>query len=597
MPNPSILRVQLAEYVAGVRQWRDITNDTIALKFRSGGPRRSNCAAPGDGELLLNNRAGTYTPPLSGNLETTLLRVGRRVRLVRYGDDLADTIHYLEATGGGHYSDLYREQTVTTTITAGDLWCLSYYARAMWDHQHNTDMLSMRTSAETGIYETEFTYDTQWTLYRYYFRAASNGTTITPRVRRKDCSTGGTAHSWKRMDVEYKTFDLRKTGGANVLGAWSGSAYVNLLTDKDHEIVFNGMIGDVAPDAFNYSDQFVSVPLRDMLAVMQDAPITIGLQKDKRIDEIAPLIVEAWHQNAVADVPGLLVERGKETIGLALDAYEPNAHSCINALEELALTEIGDLHVKNDGTLFLGNRSWPFARGLALTKPAEAVLRLTVQPSNNQTFEYHGITFTWKTTLTGAANEIKIGVTLDDSADNAAACLSNGPGYGTLYGAQSGSSSPATVTASVAYEWPRRASIIVGRVITGNAGLPVLDSACAIGMYGYQNPAANGDVQEWTALLDAGRYTIKLLCLTLTDAGKADLSISYDGRLTWVSISTGNDFYSAATTRNVVKTWTGVDLATAGYIALRLTTNGQNASSSGYKIPVVQFSIFNELGD
>lgn len=55
-------------------------------------------------------------------------------------------------------------------------------------------------------------------------------------------------------------------------------------------------------------------------------------------------------------------------------------------------------------------------------------------PANNDEVQVGGVTYTFKTVLTGAANEVKIGAADSDTATNLAAAINASAGAGTLYG-------------------------------------------------------------------------------------------------------------------------------------------------------------------
>jgi hypothetical protein len=67
-------------------------------------------------------------------------------------------------------------------------------------------------------------------------------------------------------------------------------------------------------------------------------------------------------------------------------------------------------------------------------------------PANNETMVVGATTYTWKTTLTGAANEILRGATIDDCVDNFVYAINAGIGAGILYG--TGTTANASVTAA-----------------------------------------------------------------------------------------------------------------------------------------------------
>lgn len=86
---------------------------------------------------------------------------------------------------------------------------------------------------------------------------------------------------------------------------------------------------------------------------------------------------------------------------------------------------------------------------------------------------------------------------------------------------------------------------------------------------------ANGFTGSFGLFLNAGTYTCKVLGVTNPALGKLDWTL--DG----VSQTTGQDWYSAATTYNVFKTFT-LTVVNSGYHRLMLTVNGKHASSSDY---------------
>jgi len=88
------------------------------------------------------------------------------------------------------------------------------------------------------------------------------------------------------------------------------------------------------------------------------------------------------------------------------------------------LVDVSSFMVASQGTLTLGGAA----------------------PANDETMTVGAQVYTWKTTLTGAADEIKIGATIDDSIDNFVYAINAGIGAGTLYG--TGTTANASVTAA-----------------------------------------------------------------------------------------------------------------------------------------------------
>lgn len=113
-------------------------------------------------------------------------------------------------------------------------------------------------------------------------------------------------------------------------------------------------------------------------------------------------------------------------------------------------------------------------------------------------------------------------------------------------------------------------------VQVGNALAVVLDSNQINNMYIYQNAAANGDTFTNSCFLRAGTYTLSIIGQTANDQGIVDWYL--DGGL----IVNGQDWYSAGTTRNVIKTASGLVIPDDGYHILKGSINGKNGASSNY---------------
>jgi hypothetical protein len=120
------------------------------------------------------------------------------------------------------------------------------------------------------------------------------------------------------------------------------------------------------------------------------------------------------------------------------------------------------------------------------------------------------------------------------------------------------------------------------KVITGNALLRNLDNNQYFQIYTYQNAAANGDIFEHTVALAAGTYTFEVLGLTANSRGIIDWTLGGS------ALVTGQDWYSAALTYNVIKS-NSVTVATSGVYTLRGTVNGKNASSTAYQMLLTKY--------
>lgn len=70
----------------------------------------------------------------------------------------------------------------------------------------------------------------------------------------------------------------------------------------------------------------------------------------------------------------------------------------------------------------------------ALRAPLASVnLNFSGNPANNDSIVIDGVTITFKTTLSGGANEVKIGATLTETIDNLVAMINQNFGVGTTY--------------------------------------------------------------------------------------------------------------------------------------------------------------------
>jgi hypothetical protein len=88
--------------------------------------------------------------------------------------------------------------------------------------------------------------------------------------------------------------------------------------------------------------------------------------------------------------------------------------------------------------------------------------------------------------------------------------------------------------------------------------------------------ANDGDEYTGTFHIDAGTYNIVTLGVTTSANGKVDTYIDD------VLVNTGQDWYSASTTQNVIKTTSSIVL-TGGNHTIKIKLNGKHASSSDYR--------------
>jgi len=95
---------------------------------------------------------------------------------------------------------------------------------------------------------------------------------------------------------------------------------------------------------------------------------------------------------------------------------------------------------------------------------ATGLLTFTAEPLNNETVVIGATTYTFKTTLTGAANEVLRGASAATSCANLIAAVTAGAGIGTTYG--TGTTANATATASAG----AGTTVVVTALTAGVAG-------------------------------------------------------------------------------------------------------------------------------
>lgn len=102
----------------------------------------------------------------------------------------------------------------------------------------------------------------------------------------------------------------------------------------------------------------------------------------------------------------------------------------------------------------------------AVTTAASGTLTITSSNAqNDETVVVGSKTYTWKTTLTGAANEVLIGADEAESADNLAAAINGSAGAGTTYG--TGTTASTQVTADSSAE---DGTVVLTAILKGTGG-------------------------------------------------------------------------------------------------------------------------------
>lgn len=126
--------------------------------------------------------------------------------------------------------------------------------------------------------------------------------------------------------------------------------------------------------------------------------------------------------------------------------------------------------------------------------------------------------------------------------------------------------------------WHEEASVQSGNPIAIN-----IETSQAHNMVARQNPDANGDSFRQTVVLEEGTYNFYVLGQQHPNSGKLDWYL--DG----TQIASGQDWYAATLTSNVIRTITNITVTGNGRHYLSAQVNGKNASSGGYQIRLTKY--------
>ncbi len=121
-------------------------------------------------------------------------------------------------------------------------------------------------------------------------------------------------------------------------------------------------------------------------------------------------------------------------------------------------------------------------------------------------------------------------------------------------------------------------------VLAGGAIAVTHDATEDMAYYASQVSVTNGDAFQLPLYLVGGLYSLSVHGLAGSFMGKLDWYL--DGIL----VLAGQDWYAAATTRNVIKTAT-VAVVGNGRHLLRVVANGKNGLSTGFAILLTTFSL------
>ena len=112
-------------------------------------------------------------------------------------------------------------------------------------------------------------------------------------------------------------------------------------------------------------------------------------------------------------------------------------------------------------------------------------------------------------------------------------------------------------------------------VLAGNAETAYFDALQRYGTYSFRASPADGDSFTQEIVLASGTYTLYNLGAEGAAAGKLDWYLDA------VKIVSGQDWYNAATIRNIFKSTASIAVAGGRYV-FKGVVNGKHASSSNY---------------
>jgi len=126
--------------------------------------------------------------------------------------------------------------------------------------------------------------------------------------------------------------------------------------------------------------------------------------------------------------------------------------------------------------------------------------------------------------------------------------------------------------------WHEEATVTVGNPIVATVSTGMLYNGLWV-----QTAAADGDTFTNTCMLDSGTYTLYVLGNTRNVCGMVDWYVNN------VLEGSGQDWYSAASSPNVVKTVGSIVIATPGRYVVKGVVNGKNGSSTDYQLRLVKY--------
>lgn len=140
---------------------------------------------------------------------------------------------------------------------------------------------------------------------------------------------------------------------------------------------------------------------------------------------------------------------------------------------------------------------------------ADGTLTAAGNPANNETVTLGSRVYTFKTTLTGAANEVLIGAAATNTLDNLKAAVNAGAGAGTLYGTGTvvhADILAGTKTATTIFFYARLAGTAGNSLATTETAATALSFGAATLLGGLGDPSGSKSM-DWVPTRP-GTYTI-----------------------------------------------------------------------------------------
>ncbi|HVO43299.1 MAG TPA: LamG domain-containing protein, partial [Aggregatilineales bacterium] len=549
-----IVEVMAGDYTG----WTDVTPNVMRIRADGlglTGPR-GNHSRVANCRITFNNQGQAFGAD-SAAWVSAILEPRRRIRIRASGANSSNALSVQHSGAAGNDLSGFSQQ-LNNTITTGDVFVLTWQARAQFDSQFNADRVLIETSAQANN-ATAFSYTNKWQSYSATFTATLGATWV--KARFDNQMPAGAASSIRT--IEYKNIVLKKNGGANLLtngdfanGFASWSTYqsaspassITATVNTDTCCIFNGLIESVSPAPFIKAGKLTTdVLCVDFTEVLRLQNIGLALQKDQRGDQIIATLLPlanaaSYYNNVLADNPAAYY-RLDEPSGVIANDSSPNGRTGsynggVVYAQPGALVGDGDYSVTFNGVNAYGNLPVPAVGGTSFS--LEAWVNFITVPTTGNSAEVFSIGDGTST----ANHTLVFGVVNNTGAVTMRCQNYNGTGR---------SSSLTNVTAGVWYHWVAvfdAASGIMtlynnGSVVGIGAYSPLLGtpSVAVIGKDSFSNGSwINATIDEvsiyTTALSTAavarhytaglGAYNVSRIPGALQDSGRQIFSRAFD---------------------------------------------------------------------